>query len=95
MGENHFPTIPVACYGLVLFLAGSSYYILVRVLLRHHRDAPLQQALGNDVKGKISLVAYLVAMPLAFVHTWLALGIYFAVAGMWFIPDRRIERMSE
>ncbi len=48
--------------------------------------------IGSDVKGKISLTAYLVAMPLAFLHEWLSMAIYFAVATMWFVPDRRIEK---
>ena len=49
------------------------------------------KAIGSDFKGKISLVAYVVAVPLAFVYEWLSMGIYFAVALMWLIPDRRIE----
>ena len=92
MGENHFHRIPVISYGLVLLMAGVAYSILTRILLRHHgKDSVLHQAIGSDFKGNLSLVAYLVAMPLAFVHAWLSMGIYFAVAALWFVPDRRIE----
>ena len=92
IGENHFHPVPVACYGFVLFMAGVAYFILVRILLRHHsQDSLLHRAIGSDFKGKLSIVAYVVAMPLAFVHEWIAMGIYFAVAALWFMPDKRIE----
>lgn len=55
------------------------------------KDSLLAKAIGSDVKGKISLMAYVAAIPLAFVYEWLAMGIYFAVAILWLIPDRRIE----
>ena len=92
MGENDFHTVPVALYGVVLLMAGGAYFNLARVLVRHHgQDSVLAKAIGSDVKGKLSLVAYVAAIPLAFVDEWLSMGIYFAVALMWLIPDRRIE----
>lgn len=92
MGENHFHVIPVVGYGFVLLMCGVAYSILVRILLRHHdQDSLLHKAIGSDFKGNLSLIAYIVAMPLAFVHEWISMSIYFAVAAMWFIPDRRIE----
>ena len=33
------------------------------------------------------------AIPLAFMSSWIASGLYVFVAIMWFIPDRRIERV--
>ena len=92
MGENHFTTWPVALYGSVLMLAGIAYYILVRALLASQSNALLAAALGSDFKGKISIVIYLIAVPLAFIRSWLSLILYIAVAIMWLIPDRRIER---
>ena len=93
MGENHFATLPVALYGAVLFMAGVAYYLLGRSLIAHHgQDSPLARALGNDVKGIVSLGLYLVAIALAFVHTTAAFAMYVLVAAMWFIPDPRIER---
>ena len=95
MDENHFAPITVAAYGLVLFFAGIAYFILTRVLLATHgRDSPLAKALGNDVKTKVSLVLYLGAAMLAFVQTWISLAIYVLVVVMWFVPERRFERMS-
>src|SRR5262245_14351847 len=71
MGENHFAPYPVALYGVVLLCAGVAYYILVRVLLAHHeKDSVLAKAIGDDFKGKISVVIYAVAVPLAFVRWW-------------------------
>ena len=93
MGENHFPTWPVALYGLDLLLAAVAYFILVRALLSlHGQDSILATALGSDLKGKVSVVIYLVAIPLAFVNSWLACGLYVLVAVIWFVPDRRIEK---
>jgi uncharacterized membrane protein len=93
MGENHFAAWPVACYGVVLLFAALAYFILTRVLISEHgRDSALARALGKDFKGKVSVVFYAVAIPLAFVNSWLACVLYVLVAVMWLIPDRRIER---
>ena len=97
MGENHFAPLPVAMYGTVLLLSGCAYFILTRALIAHHGIAsPLATALGRDRKGKASLVIYAVAIPLAFANSWASCALYVVVALMWFIPDRRIEKiMSE
>jgi uncharacterized membrane protein len=93
MGETHFAIVPAAVYGVVLLLAAIAYYILTRALLSvHTRDSRLATALGRDFKGKISMVIYLVAIPLAFVRSWLACLLYVLVALAWLVPDRRIEK---
>ncbi|MCB0217722.1 MAG: DUF1211 domain-containing protein [Caldilineae bacterium] len=94
MGENRFATWPVALYGVVLLGAGLAYYLLARALVAlHGRDSTLAQALGADRKGTASLLLYSMAVPLAFVSTWIAGLLYVAVAVMWLLPDRRIERV--
>jgi uncharacterized membrane protein len=93
MGENHFAPRPVALYGVVLFMAGTAYYILAQTLIRHHgRDSALALALGKDVKGQASLVIYAIAIPLSFANEWIAFGLYVVVAAMWLVPDPRIEK---
>jgi uncharacterized membrane protein len=93
MGENRFARGPVALYGMVMLFAAIAYFVLVRALLSHHgRNSLLATALGGDFKGKISMVIYLLAIPLAFVKWWLACALYILVSIMWLIPDRRIER---
>ena len=93
MGENDFSAWPVALYGTVLLLAAVAHFILTRTLLSiQGRDSVLATALGRDFKGKVSLVIYLVAIPLAFVNSWVAGVLYVLVAVMWLIPDRRIEK---
>jgi uncharacterized membrane protein len=93
MGENHFAALPVALYGVVLLLAAIAYFILTRTLISQHgKDSALATALGRDLKGKISVVIYAVAIPLAFVKPWFACALYVLVAVMWLIPDRRIEK---
>jgi uncharacterized membrane protein len=92
MGENHFAALPTAAYGGVLLLAAIAYYILKTVIIAAQGpDSTLATALGNDVKGKISPVIYIVAVPIAFLNRWVALGLYVVVALMWLVPDRRIE----
>lgn len=92
MGENHFETGPTAAYGIVLFMCALAYLVLARSLMGHHeKNATLTRALGNDSKGKISIVLYLVGALLAWVAAWMGFVVYAAVAVMWLIPDRRIE----
>jgi uncharacterized membrane protein len=93
MGENQFADWPVALYGAVLLFAAVAYFILAQTLISlHGKDSVLATALGRDFKGKVSIVIYLVAIPLAFINSWLACGLYFFVAIIWLIPDRRIEK---
>jgi uncharacterized membrane protein len=96
MGENHFAPTPTALYGVVLLMAGIAYFILERTILaREGPDSVLRAAVGRDLKGKISPLLYLIAIPSAFVHQAIAGAIYVGVALMWLVPDRRIERMLE
>lgn len=93
LGQNNFAAVPAALYGAVLLCAAIAYYILARTLVRlHGADSVIAVALGADVKGKISIVIYLVAIPLSFFRSWLACALYAIVVVMWLIPDRRIER---
>jgi uncharacterized membrane protein len=93
MGENHFASVPVAVYGVVLVFAAIAYFILTRTLLRiHTADSTLATALGGDFKGKISIVIYLAAIGLTFVRSWLAAALYVLVEIIWLVPDRRIEK---
>lgn len=94
MGENHFAPIPTAGYGIVLLLAAISYTILQNKIMKHFKgeNELLASAIGSDLKGKISIVCYTLAIPLAFANTWISNVLYVFVAAMWFIPDRRIER---
>ena len=93
MGESHFAPVPVAAYGIVMLLAGVSYFILTRALLAcHEKDSTLATALGRDFKGWISVILYVVSIPIAFVSAWTAFAVYVAVAIIWLIPDPRIER---
>ena len=93
MGENGFRPLPTALYGTVLLMCAVAFSIFSAVLSRQDGpDAPLSQALGRDFKGKISILAYAAAIPLSFVLEGLALGIYVAMAILWLVPDRRIEK---
>jgi len=92
MGENHFETGPTAAYGFVLFMCSIAYLLLARALVaKHPRNATLAEALGDDRKGKLSCVLYLVGVALSWFAAWLGFIVYAAVAVVWLIPDRRIE----
>jgi uncharacterized membrane protein len=93
VGDTQFAPIPVAVYGVLLSLAGVAYYSLVRALIRTPGQTPaLAAAIGRDVKGKVSTVLFLVAIPIALVAPVLALAIYVATVVIWIVPDRRMER---
>ncbi len=91
--ETGFTTAPVAAYGLVLAGAAIGYVILQRQLIAANGGAQsrLAKALGDDLKGKLSLLLYGVGFAAAFFKPWVAIAVYIAVALMWLIPDRRIE----
>jgi uncharacterized membrane protein len=94
MGDNHFAALPVALYGVVLLMAGIAYFLLARALAAHHgKDSKLAIAIGKDTKGKASVAVYVVAIPLSFLNPWIAFILYVVVALVWFIPDRRFERV--
>ena len=94
MGSNHFGPMPTAVYGVVLFMASIAFSILQKVIIaKQGTGSPLAAAVGKDWKGKFSMVAYLAAIPLAFVTPWISNSLYAAVAVVWLVPDRRIERV--
>jgi uncharacterized membrane protein len=95
MGENHFSPIPVALYGVDLLAAAIAYFILQnRLIAVNGKDSPIAIAVGqNDVKGKISPLIYVVAFVLSFFYAPAALALYFVVAIIWLVPDRRMERV--
>jgi len=87
-----FTALPVALYGVVLLMCAIVYSILSRSSIAHHGDdSALAHAIGRDRKGVVSLVLYLLAIPLAFVRPSIACAIYVGVALLWLVPDRRIE----
>lgn len=93
MGENHYALLPVAVYGVMLLSAGIAYYILSRSLIAHHgKNSVLAKSIGNDWKGKVSLLVYALAIRLAFARPVIACACYALVALMWLLPDRRIEK---
>jgi uncharacterized membrane protein len=84
LGNTSFASWPVALYGVDLLAASIAYFLLVRALIASHgSNSVLATAVGNDFKGKGSVVIYALAVPLAFVDSWVAYGLYAAVALWW------------
>ncbi|MBL7964127.1 MAG: DUF1211 domain-containing protein [Flavobacteriales bacterium] len=93
MGENHFEALPTALYGVNLLFAAVSYWVLVRVIVRNEgQDSHLAKAMGRDLKGMVSVLMYLVAVPASFLEPVVARLIYLVIALLWVVPDKRIER---
>lgn len=93
MGEQHFAALPVALYGLVLLFSAIGYFFLTKRLIAHHGpNSLLAESIGRDRKGRISLVGYAIAIPLAFFEPRVSFAGYILVAIMWLLPDPRIEK---
>ncbi len=93
MGENHFASAPSALYGVVLLMAAVAYWILQRAIIgTEGRNSTLARAIGGDWKGKISPVIYVAGIAVSFRAAWVSQLLYAAVALLWLVPDRRIER---
>jgi uncharacterized membrane protein len=96
MGENNFASLPVALYGVILFMDAIAYFILTLTLkAHHHENSKLVKALGSDFKGKISIVIYAIAIALAFINSIIAAVLYVTVAVMWLVPDKRFEKVID
>jgi uncharacterized membrane protein len=94
MGENHFASVPTALYGVALLMPALAFYGLQLVIIRTQgSDSALARAIGRDLKGKVSPPLYVAGILVAFVDARIACAIYLLVALLWFIPDRRVERV--
>jgi uncharacterized membrane protein len=94
MGDNFLAPLPTAVYGGTLLMPAIAYYLLQKALMRKQGpDSVLANALGSNIKGKISPMLYVAGIVLAFVSPWLSIAIYALVAIMWLVPDRRIENV--
>jgi uncharacterized membrane protein len=91
--KNLGVSLPTAAYGVVLFMAAIAYFLLEVAIVRHHPD--IKYAIGKDYKGKLSAVAYLASVPLAYVSAWISITIYVGMAALWVIPDKRMEKVIE
>lgn len=96
MGENHFAALPTAVYGGVLLAAAIAYRLLQQTIIRTHGSgSALKAAVGTDWKGKLSPVLYLLGIAVTFIHPGFSQALFTAVAIMWLVPDRRIERQLQ
>ena len=92
-GEITSPPCPRPVW-IVLLMAAFAYLILQqRIIAAQGHSSILRRALGSDWKGKLSPLLYVTAIGLAFVLPWLSVALYAAVALIWLVPDRRIERV--
>jgi uncharacterized membrane protein len=96
MGQNLAQPLPTALYGVSLLLPAIAYYLLVLAIIRRQgADSMLANAIGSDIKGKISPVLYIAGIALAFFAPWVSIALYVLVAVLWLVPDRRIENLID
>ena len=94
LGENPFAALPTALYALVLLLNAIAYVLLQTALVAvNGPQTAFAKAVEADAKGKISLALYVCAIGLAFVSPKIADVLFVVVAIIWFVPDRRFERV--
>jgi uncharacterized membrane protein len=93
MDETDLARTPLVVYGINLLAAAIAYYLLEQAIFRLPGGGRLKTALGRDLKGKVSPVIYIAGILLAFVNEWAAVACYVAVAVIWLVPDRRVERL--
>ena len=92
MGENGFESITLSCYGLILLMASLAYLHLQHLLIRANRNSVLSEAVGKDLKGKMSALIYSIGIVFSWICLWVAGVCYISVALIWLIPDKRIEK---
>jgi uncharacterized membrane protein len=94
IADTALAPVPTAIYASVLFISAVAFTILVRAILAcQPPNSLLARAIGSDVKGKVSLALYAVAIPLTFVNELITVSVFVLVALIWFVPDRRIEEL--
>ena len=93
VGENHVESLPIALYGAVLLMSAIAYRILELALIKYHDDNfPLKKTTKKGVKEISSIALYAIAIPLAFVNSWLSVALYVLVAILWIIPSKKLEK---
>jgi len=94
MGENHYASLPSAFYGFILLMAAIAYFILQHLIIASQgTNSLLKKAVGRDLKGKLSLALYMIAIAISFWAQWISQGLFILVALIWLVPDRRIEKV--
>lgn len=94
VGKNHYSSFCVALYGVVASMAACAYYILEKTIIASQgENSVLALALGPNRKGKLSIICYLLAIPLAYVNTWISIGLFITIAILWLAPDQRIKKV--
>ena len=93
IGETGFVSAPMVVYGCILLFAAIAYFILQSQIIKQEGEGSvLKKAIGNDIKGKMSPIIYLIAIISGLYSPNISGILYVVVALIWLIPDKRIER---
>ena len=93
MGENHFAACRRRSTAWCCSWPAVAYFVLQRAIVVARRAGlGAGRAVGPDRKGRLSRLRTPLAIPAALLRRGSPGRIYIAVAMVWFVPDRRIER---
>ena len=93
MGENYFSKPTLTLYGVILFFSAIAFHVLQNCIVHTEgADSLIGQVTKKDLKGKLSIVLYLLGIIISFYNQWVSGGLYFIVALIWLVPDTRIEK---
>ena len=104
LGSSGFAPGPVALYGIVLACCNLSFAFIQFTIIREQKRmnncgescSVLAVALGQRQKEKITFLSCLVGIMLSIFFPGavvVSLLIYAGIIGLWFIPDKRIEKI--
>lgn len=95
IGENYNAALPIALYGAILLMAAIAYWILeIQLIKFHDENFPLKQVTQRGAKEHLSIFIYFIAIPAAFLNSWISIACFVIVAIMWIVPDRRLESVE-
>jgi uncharacterized membrane protein len=96
MGENEFAAVTVSVYSVLLCICGISYTILQKTIEACHKEnAELKHLMKRQSrKGLLSVILYTSAIGLAWLNSYISVGIFFLVAFIWLVPDKEIEKIG-
>lgn len=95
MGLNPYAKLPAIFYGVILFMCAISYNLIQSEVIKiNGEDSKIIKKIGKDLKGKLSILAYAIAIIFAFYFTLISYLIYIIIAMIWIIPDKRLEEIN-
>ena len=92
VGKNYLSSVPMACYGCVLFMCAIAFRLLEKALIGFHdKDFPLRNLYRGGQKERVSIVVYFFTIPFSFISVWISIVCFFFIACWWTIPSGQLK----